>query len=100
MNPQEENEQLRSVALKNAQSIVQVRKQAQTELLQAKQTLEQRSNDLAHALSLLRATLESTADAVLVTNTAGLIIDDASPPQQSAGTPTSGARRGSPHESQ
>ena len=75
MSAREESEQLRSVALKNAQTILQVREQARLDLLQANLALEQRSGELAHALSVLRATLESAADAIMVTDGAGRIVD-------------------------
>jgi PAS domain S-box-containing protein len=75
MNSRDDIEQLRAVALKNAQTILQVREQSRVELMQAKDALEQRSDELAHALAMLRATLESTANAILVTDNNGRIVD-------------------------
>ncbi len=57
---------LRSVALQNAQSILLARQRAE-------QALEQKTAELAHSLAMLRATLESTTDAILVTDEAGKV---------------------------
>jgi len=62
----DEEELLRSVAIRNAQSILAARERAERELIQAKEALEIRSAQLAHSLSMLRATLESTTDGILV----------------------------------
>jgi PAS domain S-box-containing protein len=70
-----EEDLLRSVALQNAQSILLARRRAEEELVQAKQTLERRTKQLAHSLAMMRATLESTADAILVTDRSGRITD-------------------------
>lgn len=43
------------------------------DLLQTKEALERRTRELARSLSAMRATLESTADAILVTSPAGLV---------------------------
>ncbi len=40
-------------------------------LIEAKEALERRSEELAHSLAMMRATLESTTDAILVTNALG-----------------------------
>jgi PAS domain S-box-containing protein len=66
---------LYSVALKNAASILQARQRAEKELLEAKEDLERRSGELARSLSLMRATLESTADAILATDQAGAVTE-------------------------
>ena len=57
---------LRSVALQNAQSILLARQRAE-------QALEQKTAELAHSVAMLRATLESTTDAILVTDEAGKV---------------------------
>ena len=67
-NPAEEEELLRSVALQNAQSILAARRRAEEDLIEAKDALERKTQELAQSLSMMRATLESTTDAILVTD--------------------------------
>ncbi|CAN5879017.1 hypothetical protein BH20PSE1_BH20PSE1_02040 [soil metagenome] len=71
----DENEEklLRSVALQNAQSILLARQQAEQALIQAKAALELRTEELAHSLAMMRATLESTTDGILVTDGGGKV---------------------------
>ena len=69
----DEEERLRSVALQNASSILAARLRAEEELLRAKEALETRTAELARSLSMMRATLESTTDGILVTDQAGKI---------------------------
>ncbi len=57
-----------SVALQNANSILLARQRAEQELLQAKEDLELRTEELARSLAMLGATLESTTDGILVTD--------------------------------
>ncbi|HEV7280652.1 MAG TPA: PAS domain S-box protein, partial [Pirellulaceae bacterium] len=64
---------LRSSALQNAKTILAARDRAERELVQAKEALERKSAELADSLAMLRATLESTADAILVTNRDGQV---------------------------
>ena len=71
----DEQRLLRSVALQNAQSILLARQKAEAELLRTKEALEHRSAELAHSLSMMRATLESTTDAILVTDASGAVTD-------------------------
>ena len=66
---------LRSVALQNANSILLARERTEQELVLAKEALERRSEELAHSLALLRATLEATTDGILVINAAGRVSD-------------------------
>jgi PAS domain S-box-containing protein len=70
---QDEDELLRSVALQNANSILLARQRAEQELLQAKEALELRTEELARSLAMLRATLESTTDGILVTDGDGKV---------------------------
>ena len=70
-----EEELLRSVALKNARSILRARQRAERELIDAKEALERKTADLVHSLSMMRATLESTTDGILVTNASGAVTD-------------------------
>ena len=72
-DPREEEEErlLRSVALQNAQSILVARQRAEDELVRAKEALELKTKELAHSLAMMRATLESTTDGILVTDGEG-----------------------------
>lgn len=65
---EDEEELLRSVALQNAQSILLARQRAEEELLRAKEALELKTTELARSLALIRATLESATDGILVTD--------------------------------
>ncbi len=73
--PTDEEERLRSTALQNVTSILQARQRAEEELVQAKEALEARAKELARSVSTLRATLESTTDAILVTGPNGEFVD-------------------------
>jgi PAS domain S-box-containing protein len=69
-----EERRLRSAALENARSIFE-RRRVEEDLLLAKQKLENQSAELAHSLARLRATLESTTDAIVVTDNDGCVTD-------------------------
>ncbi len=56
-----EDELMRAAALENVKATLAARQRAE-------QALEQRTSELAHSLSLVRATLESSADGILVTD--------------------------------
>jgi PAS domain S-box-containing protein len=75
--PEDENEEelLRSVALRNAQSILLARQRAEQELLQAKEALELRTEELAKSLATLRAILDSTTDGILATDDNGKVTE-------------------------
>jgi PAS domain S-box-containing protein len=68
-----EEELLRSVAFENAKSILRARQRAERELLATKEALEKKNLELAGSLAMIRATLESTFDGILVTDGAGEI---------------------------
>jgi PAS domain S-box-containing protein len=68
-----EDQLLRSVALQNAKAIRLARQQAEEALLQANQALELKTAELAQSLAMMRATLESTTDGILVTDAVGNI---------------------------
>jgi PAS domain S-box-containing protein len=74
-DPREEDEErrLRSVALQNAQSILVARQRAEEELVRAKEALELKTQELARSLAMMRATLESTTDGILVTDGDGKV---------------------------
>ena len=63
-----EEKLLRSVALKNARSILRARHRAERELMDAKEALERKTEELVHSLAMMRATLESTSNGILVTD--------------------------------
>ena len=71
----EEEQLLRSVALQNAQSILVARQRAEQELVRTKETLEARTAELARSLAMMRATLESTTDGILVVDRADTVTD-------------------------
>jgi signal transduction histidine kinase/CheY-like chemotaxis protein len=73
--PADEEGLLRSVALQNANSILLVRQRAEQEMLRAKEELERRTQELAGSLAMMRATLESTWDGILVTDARGRVTD-------------------------
>jgi PAS domain S-box-containing protein len=64
----QEEKLLRSVALQTSHVILQARLRAEQELKQAKKELEEKARQLDHSLSILRATMESSADGILVTD--------------------------------
>jgi PAS domain S-box-containing protein len=66
---------LRSVTMQNASSILAARQRAVEEIFRAKEELEGRTRQLAHSLAMLRATLESTWDGILVTDERGAVTD-------------------------
>ena len=72
---EDETEELRSAALQTATSVLQIRQRAEQEIRRAKEALEQRTRELAETLVIMRATLESTTDAILVTDEEGKVTD-------------------------
>jgi PAS domain S-box-containing protein len=64
----DETEQLRSAALGTAATVLQIRQRAEQEIRRANAVLEQRTSELGQALVTMRATLEATTDAILVTD--------------------------------
>lgn len=75
MQADDEEELLRSVAMQNANSIFLARQRAEQELLRAKEALELKTRELAHSLAMMRATLQSTTDGILVTDERGTVTD-------------------------
>jgi signal transduction histidine kinase/ActR/RegA family two-component response regulator len=71
MRPDDEEALLRSVAIQNAQSILAARQRAEDAVHRAKAELEQRTRELSQSLAMVRATLESTWDGILVTDERG-----------------------------
>src|SRR5262249_35849128 len=69
----DEEARLRSVALQNAQSTLLARQRAEEELVNTRQALEKRTKELASSTAILRATLGSATDGILVTDSAGCV---------------------------
>jgi PAS domain S-box-containing protein len=65
---EEETKKLRASVLETANAIFQIRLRAEQEVRRANEILEQRTRELSRALVVMRATLESTTDAILVTD--------------------------------
>jgi two-component system CheB/CheR fusion protein len=65
------NASLKSSAMRTSTSILRIRQRTENELIAAKEALERKTAELANSLALLRATLESTSDAILVTDGSG-----------------------------
>src|SRR6202011_1232219 len=55
--------------------ILPLRQSSQRELLQAKEALERKTEELALSLSMMQATLDSTTDAIVVTDLSGNVRD-------------------------
>jgi PAS domain S-box-containing protein len=70
-----ETEEIRSSVLQTASSILQIRQRAEQEIRRTNEALKQRTRELAQALVIMRATLESTTDAILVTDEEGNVTD-------------------------
>jgi PAS domain S-box-containing protein len=68
-----EEKLLRPVTLQDAQSIWAARQRAEQELVLAKEALELKTKELAQSLAMMRATLESTTDGILVTDDSGRV---------------------------
>jgi len=66
-------DRLRSVALQNANSVQGAQQGIEQDLLQAKESLERKTQELAQSLAMMRATLESTTDGIVVTDGAGKV---------------------------
>ncbi|SEK81042.1 diguanylate cyclase/phosphodiesterase with PAS/PAC sensor(s) [Nitrosovibrio tenuis] len=65
---------MRSTAMQTSSTILAAGERAEGELNQAKKTLEEKTAELDRSLSLLRATIESTADGLLVTDENGKVL--------------------------
>jgi PAS domain S-box-containing protein len=69
----DEDQRLRSVALKNAESILLARQRAERELLAAKDALEQRTLELQQQRAWFEVTLSSIGDAVITADIEGKV---------------------------
>jgi PAS domain S-box-containing protein len=71
----DENEEklLRSVALQNARAVLHARERAERELIQTKEALEAKTEELAHQREWFQVTLSSIGDAVITTDLDGKV---------------------------
>jgi PAS domain S-box-containing protein len=67
-----EEEQLRSVAIQNAQAILRARQKAEQELVAAKEALEARTAELERANALIRTIAENAASCLLMLDDQGV----------------------------
>lgn len=65
---EDEEKELRTTVLETANIALQIRQRAEQEIRRANEVLGQRTKALGQALATMRATLESTTDAILVTD--------------------------------
>jgi PAS domain S-box-containing protein len=70
-----EEEALRSSALESVKTIARARQRAERELVAANEALEQKAQELARSLALVRATLESSFDGILVIDVDGRVTE-------------------------
>jgi PAS domain-containing protein len=70
----DEDALLRSVALQTSRAILHARQRAEQDLRQAKKALEDKTRQLDHSLSILRATMDATAEGILVTDEEGNVL--------------------------
>ena len=66
---------LRSTLRKRAKNIGPSRRRSEQEFIRAKEALERKTEELALSLSMMQATLDSTTDAIVVTDLSGNIRD-------------------------
>jgi PAS domain S-box-containing protein len=69
----DEDTQLRLVALRNAEEILRARNRAEQELRDAKQSLEHKNRELAQQREWFQVTLSSIGDAVITTDARGCV---------------------------
>jgi len=69
----EEEKLLRSVALQNSRAVMVARERAERELIQAKEALERKAEELAQQREWFQVTLSSIGDAVITTDTQGKV---------------------------
>jgi PAS domain S-box-containing protein len=71
---EDEDQRLRTSALKTAESIIAARRRAEAELLETKESLERRTEELLQQREWFEVTLSSIGDAVITTDLSGRII--------------------------
>jgi PAS domain S-box-containing protein len=70
-----EPEEIRSSAVATPNSVLQVQRRAEQEIRRTNDVLEERTRQLAQMVAIMRATLESTSDAILVTDEKNEVVD-------------------------
>jgi PAS domain-containing protein len=68
-----EDDELRAVALKNAESILNARRRAERELLAANEALERKTQELLEQREWFQVSLSSIGDAVITTDVDGKV---------------------------
>ena len=68
-----EEDELRTVALKNAESILSARRRAERALLAANEALERKTQELRDQREWFQVSLSSIGDAVITTDVDGMI---------------------------
>ena len=68
-------DEIRASVLPTATSILEVQLRAEQEIRRANDVLEERTRQLAQVLAIMRATWESTSDAILVTDEKNQVVD-------------------------
>lgn len=63
-----------SIPLQTSNAVLQAGERVEHELKEVKTALEDKTRQLDHSLSILRATIESTADGILVTDEEGHVL--------------------------
>ena len=66
MTTESEDELLKAVVSRNATAILKVRRHVELEMVEAKEKLERKSEQLAESLAMMKATLEAATDGILV----------------------------------
>ena len=74
MADENEDDLLRSVALQNAQAVLLARQRAEQELIQAKEALEQKTEELAHAKELFQNVFDQAAVGIARTDATGRLL--------------------------
>src|SRR4051794_708047 len=75
MHGRKEDTPSAAAALQDSASILQSRQGAEQELVRANEALEDKTRQLARSLAVLRATLESTSNAILAVDRGGAITE-------------------------
>lgn len=68
MSAEDEDALLRAVALRNASTILKVRRRVEDELFEANSQLERKTEELGFSLAMMKATLDAASDGILVTD--------------------------------
>lgn len=68
MSAEDEDALLRAVALRNASTILKVRRRVEDELFEANYQLERKTEELGFSLAMMKATLDAASDGILVTD--------------------------------